>query len=57
MSALREDSLHQEFYAGREEAVKVPLDLVPAEMEDVRVEMLKEGKFYAITFRKPLAEV
>jgi hypothetical protein len=37
--------------------VKVPLDLVPAEMEDVRVEMLKEGKFYAITFRKPLAEV
>jgi hypothetical protein len=24
-------------------------------MEDVHVEMLKDGKFYAITFRKPLA--
>lgn len=41
------------FYKDRKEAVTVPIDLVPQEMEDVRVEMLKEGKFYAITFRKP----
>ncbi|MFZ1086658.1 MAG: methyltransferase domain-containing protein [Terracidiphilus sp.] len=43
------------FYNDRKEAVTVPIDLVPPEMEDIRVEMLKEGKFYAITFRKPLA--
>ena len=42
------------FYKGREGAVTVPIDLVPAEMEDIHLEMLKEGKFYAITFRKPL---
>jgi len=42
------------FYKGREESVTVPIDLVPAEMEDIHLEMLKEGKFYAITFRKPL---
>jgi ubiquinone/menaquinone biosynthesis C-methylase UbiE len=43
------------FYNDRKEAVTVPIDLVPPEMEDIRVEMLKNGKFYAITFRKPLA--
>ena len=42
------------FYNDRKEAVTVPIDLVPPEMEDIRVEMLKDGKFYAITFRKPL---
>jgi ubiquinone/menaquinone biosynthesis C-methylase UbiE len=43
------------FYKDRKESVTVPIDLVPAEMEDVHLEMLKEGKFYAITFRKPVA--
>jgi ubiquinone/menaquinone biosynthesis C-methylase UbiE len=43
------------FYGDRKEAVKVPIDLVPPEMEEIHLEMLKEGKFYAITFRKPLA--
>jgi len=42
------------FYSNRKQAVTVPIDLVPTEMEDIRVEMLKDGKFYAITFRKPL---
>jgi ubiquinone/menaquinone biosynthesis C-methylase UbiE len=42
------------FYGDRQQAVTVPIDLVPPEMEDIHVEMLKEGKFYAITFRKPL---
>ncbi len=41
------------FYADRQQPVTVPIDLVPPEMEDIRVEMLKEGKFFAITFRKP----
>jgi len=26
---------------------------VPAEMEEVQVEMIKGGLFYALTFRKP----
>ncbi|MGO9437124.1 MAG: methyltransferase domain-containing protein [Terracidiphilus sp.] len=41
------------FYGDRKQAVTVPIDLVPPDMEDIRVEMLKDGKFYAITFRKP----
>ena len=43
------------FYKNREAAVTVPIDLVPPEMEDIHVEMLKDGKFYAITFHKPAA--
>jgi ubiquinone/menaquinone biosynthesis C-methylase UbiE len=43
------------FYSNRKEAVTVPIDLVPPEMEDIHLEMLKDGKFYAITFRKPAA--
>src|ERR1017187_10186352 len=42
------------FFGNREHPVTVPVDLVPPEMEDIHVEMLKDGKFYAITFRKPL---
>jgi ubiquinone/menaquinone biosynthesis C-methylase UbiE len=45
------------YYKNRKEAITVPIDLVPAEMEDIRLEMLKEGKFFAITFRKPLGVV
>jgi ubiquinone/menaquinone biosynthesis C-methylase UbiE len=41
------------FYSNRKESVTVPIDLVPPEMENIHVEMLKDGKFYALTFRKP----
>lgn len=41
------------YYKDRKEAITIPVDLVPPEMEDIHVEMLKDGKFYAITFRKP----
>jgi ubiquinone/menaquinone biosynthesis C-methylase UbiE len=43
------------FYANRKQAVAVPIDLVPPEMQDIHLDMLKDGKFYAITFRKPPA--
>jgi ubiquinone/menaquinone biosynthesis C-methylase UbiE len=43
------------FYGDRKDAVTVPIDLVPPEMEEIHLEMLKEGRFYAITFRKPAA--
>jgi ubiquinone/menaquinone biosynthesis C-methylase UbiE len=41
------------YYKNRKQPVKVPIDLVPAEMEEVHLEMIKGGMFYAITFRKP----
>jgi hypothetical protein len=41
------------YYKNRKETISVPIDLVPVEMEDIRLEMLKDGKFFAITFRKP----
>jgi hypothetical protein len=43
----------REFYKGRTEAVTAPVDLVPAEMEEVRVESIFNGRLYALTFRKP----
>lgn len=42
------------YYRNRKEAVSTPIDLVPAEMEEIHLEMIKGGLFYAITFRKPL---
>jgi ubiquinone/menaquinone biosynthesis C-methylase UbiE len=41
------------FYKDRKDAVTVPIDLVAPEMDEIHLEMLKEGKFYAITFCKP----
>jgi ubiquinone/menaquinone biosynthesis C-methylase UbiE len=41
------------FYKNRKEPVSAPVDLVPAEMQDVHLESLKSGMFYALTFRKP----
>jgi ubiquinone/menaquinone biosynthesis C-methylase UbiE len=46
----------REFYKDRENAVSVPIDLVPNAMEDVQVKIIKVGgknRFYALTFRKP----
>ncbi|MGA9423613.1 MAG: hypothetical protein WBV33_00945, partial [Terracidiphilus sp.] len=46
----------REFFKGREDAVSVPLDLVPAEMENVGAKILEiagKKRFYALTFRKP----
>lgn len=41
------------YYKNRKKAVTIPIDLVPAEMENIHLEMIKGGLFYAITFRKP----
>jgi ubiquinone/menaquinone biosynthesis C-methylase UbiE/uncharacterized protein YbaR (Trm112 family) len=45
----------REFYKGRDEPVSAPVALVPAEMEDLRVESIFSGRLYALTFRKPRA--
>jgi len=43
------------YFKNRKDAVTTPVDLVPSEMEDIHLEMIKNGQFYAITFRKPPA--
>ncbi len=42
-------------FSKREESVSAPVDLVPPEMQEVHVELLEDGHFYALTFRKPAA--
>jgi len=44
-----------QLYKNRKQPVTVPIDLIPPEMEEVQLHMLKDDKFYAITFRKPAA--
>jgi hypothetical protein len=41
------------FFKNRKEAVAAPIDLVPSEMREIHLEMLRDGRFYALTFRKP----
>jgi ubiquinone/menaquinone biosynthesis C-methylase UbiE len=41
------------FYKNRKEPVSAPIDLVPPEMQEIHLESLRGGMFYALTFRKP----
>jgi len=41
------------YYKNRHTTVKIPIDLVPHEMQEIHLEMIKGGQFYALTFRKP----
>jgi SAM-dependent methyltransferase len=41
------------FFKNRPEAVTTPIDLVPPEMLEIHLEMLRDEQFYALTFRKP----
>lgn len=46
----------REFFKGREEAVQLPIDLVPDNMEEVHAKIIDvagKNRFYALTFRKP----
>jgi ubiquinone/menaquinone biosynthesis C-methylase UbiE len=40
-------------FKNRKEPVSPPVDLVPAAMQDVHLELLRGGDTYALTFRKP----
>ena len=42
-----------ELFKNRGESVSVPVELVPAEMQEIHAEILRGGDFYALTFRKP----
>jgi ubiquinone/menaquinone biosynthesis C-methylase UbiE len=41
------------FFKNRKETVTVPVDLVPPEMQETHAEVLWDGRFYALMFRKP----
>ncbi len=41
-------------FKNRKAPVSAPIDLVPAEMKEVHLEELRDGQFYALTFRKPV---
>jgi hypothetical protein len=41
------------YFKNRQETVTAPIDLVPPEMLETHLEMLRDGQFYALTFRKP----
>jgi len=43
----------REFYKDRKEQVAAPIDLLPSEMEQVSLHSVFNGRFYALTFRKP----
>ena len=41
------------YFRNRQEPVTAPIDLVPPEMQEIHLEILRDGRFYALTFRKP----
>ena len=43
------------YFRRRTEKVTAPTDLLPAEMQEVRLHSIRNGRFYALTFRKPAA--
>ncbi len=43
----------REYFKDRTEAVAAPMDLIPEGMEEIRLETIQNGRFYALTFRKP----
>ncbi len=45
------------YFKNRKEAVAAPVDLVPAEMKEIHLELLRDGRFYALMFRKPVAAI
>lgn len=41
------------FFKNRKGPVAAPIGLVPPEMREIHLEILRNGRFYALTFRKP----
>jgi ubiquinone/menaquinone biosynthesis C-methylase UbiE len=44
------------YFKNRKQPVTAPVDLVPSQMQEVRLLPLLDGHFYALTFRKPAPE-
>jgi ubiquinone/menaquinone biosynthesis C-methylase UbiE len=49
----RKNPLTRQYFAGRDEAVSCPIDLVPAGMGEIQARQFADGKLYCLTFRKP----
>jgi hypothetical protein len=43
----------ERMFDGKREAITVPVDLVPSNMQQVRVDHVWRGYFYCLEFRKP----
>ena len=41
------------YFKNRKQPVSAPIDLVPPEMQEIHLEQMRYGDWYAITFRKP----
>lgn len=41
------------YFRNRQQQVIAPIDLVPPQMEEIHLELLRCGRFYVLTFRKP----
>ena len=41
-------------YRGRKKEVSAPIELIPPDMENIQLALLKQGNLYAITFSKPV---
>lgn len=53
--AYEQGPITSRYFKHRKEAVTAPIDLVPADMREIRLESIWNGRFYALTFRKPTA--
>jgi hypothetical protein len=49
----RKNPLTRRYFAGRDQAVACPIDLVPTGMGEIEARQFAEGKPYCLTFRKP----
>jgi ubiquinone/menaquinone biosynthesis C-methylase UbiE len=49
----QKNPLTRPYFAGRDQAVFCSIDLVPAEMGEIKAREFAEGKLYCLTFRKP----
>jgi ubiquinone/menaquinone biosynthesis C-methylase UbiE len=45
------------YFKDRKDSVAAPIDLVPPEMEEIHLETVWAGRFYALTFRKPIRPI
>jgi hypothetical protein len=53
-NAYERGPITSRYFKHRKEAVTAPIDLVPADMQEIRLSIWK-ARFYALTFRKPAA--
>jgi ubiquinone/menaquinone biosynthesis C-methylase UbiE len=51
-NAYEKGPITSRYFKHRKEAVTAPIDLVPADMQEIRLSIWK-ARFYALTFRKP----